>query len=275
MGKRFTKKKRKKKTSIIIIVLEIVLLLVAIFFLLKIVPKNNDSDVVLFSKCSIIENLMAESELNSDQLILVNKEHAVPDNYAADLVSFGNNKQKANSMIISPMNTMVSDAKAKGYVLNVVSAYRSNELQQKLIDQDYQEYIDKGYSKEEALKNTYDYLMPPGYSEHHTGLALDILCDENEEMDATQANEAGNKWMLQNCTKYGFILRYPKGFEDITGCKYEPWHLRYVGTPVAEFITSNNITFEDFVEILQADKSQSAVLLAKIIRGAAITAINK
>ena len=85
------------------------------------------------------------------------------------------------------------------------------------------------------------YSAKPGYSEHQTGLAFDI----NSIRDSFADTKEG-LWLAKNAHIYGFILRYPKGKESITGYKYEPWHYRYVGVSVAQYIFENQITFEEY-----------------------------
>ena len=93
--------------------------------------------------------------------------------------------------------------------------------------------------------------LPAGHSEHETGLSLDILCSGNTQMDLTQANEPGNRWLVEHCAEYGFILRYPKDKENITGIAFEPWHFRYVGKEAAQFMSSRGLTLEEFFIILK------------------------
>ena len=88
----------------------------------------------------------------------------------------------------------------------------------------------------------------PGTSEHHTGLALDIVTPTYQVLDDGYATTDAFKWLYENCADYGFILRYPENTTHITGIIYEPWHYRYVGVEVAKYITENNITFEEYIE---------------------------
>ena len=84
----------------------------------------------------------------------------------------------------------------------------------------------------------------PGYSEHQTGLALDITTRLAEDEEFVNTEEFS--WLKENAHKYGFILRYPEGKENITGYSYEPWHYRYVGIDVATKIYNENITFDEY-----------------------------
>ncbi len=101
--------------------------------------------------------------------------------------------------------------------------------------------------------NAYNLVAPPGASEHHTGLAIDIaLLKNGKYTDDITGEEPELKWLFKNCYRFGFILRYPKGKEDITGYSYEPWHFRYVGLDAAKIISENNITLEEYHELLNS-----------------------
>ena len=123
-----------------------------------------------------------------------------------------------------------------GMSLGVTSSYRSYESQQKIynsyLKSNGQEYVDK-------------YVALPGYSEHQTGLALDVKSLNASPFKIT--NEY--KWMINNAYKYGFILRYPEEKADITGYNAEAWHFRYVGKEAADYIYKNNITYDEYCAI--------------------------
>ena len=127
-------------------------------------------------------------------------------------------------------------SKKAGMSLGVTSSYRSYESQQKVYDtylkSNGQEYVDK-------------YVATPGYSEHQTGLALDVKSTLSSPFKTTKEY----KWMINNAYKYGFVLRYPEGLENITGYNAESWHFRYVGEKIAKYIHDNNITYEEYCAI--------------------------
>ena len=100
------------------------------------------------------------------------------------------------------------------------------------------------------MELTYQQVMPAGHSEHETGLALDITARGNDKLDESQAAEKEIQWLHENCWKYGFILRYPKDKEAVTGISYEPWHFRYVGREAAEYLYENRLTLEEFWELI-------------------------
>ena len=116
---------------------------------------------------------------------------------------------------------------------------------------EYQEYI-LNYNLLKKGLSSYKTIALPGHSEHQTGLALDFaLIINNMYVDNFDDSFNEVQWIHKNAYKYGFILRYPKGKEDITGYKYEPWHLRYVGKKIAKEIYESDITLEEYkVKIL-------------------------
>lgn len=168
----------------------------------------------------------------------------------ATLQPICNGRLNASAYLYDSLVQMLADAGEEGFSYWIASAWRSREKQQRLIDEDVRSAMQRGLSYTEALQETYKETMPAGHSEHETGLALDILCSGNMNMDASQAEEAGNIWLRENCFRYGFILRYPKEKEEITGVHYEPWHLRYVGKEAAKFLKKYDLTLEEYWQLL-------------------------
>ena len=190
-------------------------------------------------------------EENKELLILVNREHALEESiYEDSLRTICNGRLQASEYLYDDLVDLLAAAAEEGYEYWIASAYRSRERQQELVDEDVARYMAQGMSRQQALEKTYEQTMPAGKSEHETGLALDILCSENLNMDTTQAEEAGNIWLAEHAHEYGFILRYPVEKEEITGILYEPWHFRYVGKEAAMFLWENELTLEEFWEII-------------------------
>ncbi len=108
----------------------------------------------------------------------------------------------------------------------------------------------QGFSYIESFQLSSRRVTVPGASEHQLGLALDIVCTSHQDLDEAFADTDAGIWLAQNSYKYGFILRYPKEKEYITGIKYEPWHFRYVGIEAATVITERGLTLEEFWEEL-------------------------
>lgn len=144
-------------------------------------------------------------------------------------------ERKMDKVAIKPLEELVNTAKEHGIILIGNSAYRSYEMQRKL----YKESI-----KSNGIEHTKNYVAKPGFSEHQSGLSIDIT---NEKRYFAKGTIEAN-WLAQNCYKYGFIIRYPEDKKDITGIAYEPWHIRYVGKEVAKDIHDNNITLEEYLK---------------------------
>ncbi len=187
-------------------------------------------------------------------LLLVNKEHELSASYQPVLRSICKGRLETADILYEDLCAMLEAGEQAGYQYWIASAYRDRAYQQGLVDEDVEKYMSKGYSYEAALQKTYEYTMPPGSSEHETGLALDILCSTNTIMDESQKGEPGNRWLVQHCHEYGFILRYPEDKEGITDIHYEPWHFRYVGKEAAAYLTQKGWTLEEFYQVLESDR---------------------
>lgn len=183
-------------------------------------------------------------------LVLVNAGHGLPEDYDVSLRTICNGRLMASGELYPDLVDMLEAAGEAGHHYWIASAWRSRKKQQKLVDEDVQTAMKKGASYEEALRETYKETMPAGHSEHETGLALDILCQQNLKMDRSQAEEPANIWLRKNSWRYGFILRYPKDKKSVTGINYEPWHFRYVGKRAAAYIHKNGLALEEFWERL-------------------------
>lgn len=180
-----------------------------------------------------------ESNLETNNLVLVNKFYYLAEDYVPDdLVSLSgdynkgtNNKLRSEAALA--FMEMCDAAKLDNIIIYNLSAYRSYDYQVNL----YNKYVERDGDEADI------YSARPGFSEHQTGLCLDLnLIDSSFE----GTDEA--LWLQDNAYKYGFILRFPKGKEDITGYKYEPWHYRYVGKEAAKIIYEDDITLEEYYE---------------------------
>lgn len=160
--------------------------------------------------------------------------------------------QYVDSRAAPAYKSMYNAAKKEGITLYLRSGYRSIATQKTNYNNEIQRYINLGNSKEEATRLTELYYTRPGDSEHHTGLAFDIITPEyhrdvytlNEKFADTKAYE----WLINNCAEYGFIERYPKSKKDITDINWEPWHYRYVGVEHAKYIMENGLCLEEYIQ---------------------------
>lgn len=178
------------------------------------------------------------SEL-SWNMILINNWNCLPENFNVSLHETESG-EKVDERIYPHLEKMLLDAEESGHSPKITSGYRSKEKQQQLFEDRVDDYMAVGYSRKKATSLTNEYAAKPGYSEHETGLAVDI-----NSKDGNSWNLYG--WLKDNCYKYGFILRYPDGKEDITGIEYEPWHFRYVGEEAAQYIHEYSITLEEYI----------------------------
>ena len=181
------------------------------------------------------------------RLILVNKQHPVPEDYIVELETIKGN-MKCDARIISDLSAMFQAADADGVNLAVCSPYRDLNRQEWLFERKIKSYMKKGMSYMEAYSLASQIVMVPGASEHQLGLAIDINCDTYTSLDEGFADTEAGKWLAAHCYEYGFILRYPLGKEYITGVEYEPWHFRYVGKEAATVISEQGICLEEFIE---------------------------
>lgn len=179
-------------------------------------------------------------------LILVNDWNAMPEEYESTvtLVDYRGNHQ-FDSRMVEQLDAMMRAGSSLG--LWPVSAYRPYSLQKKLYNQEVNEWKAAGYSQEEAEIKAATVVKRPGTSEHNTGLALDLLGSGYATLTEGFADTQAYAWLQEHCADYGFILRFPKGKEDITGVIYEPWHYRYVGVEHAKEIMSRGLCLEEYL----------------------------
>ena len=169
---------------------------------------------------------------------LVNPWNEVPEDYVLNLVEVEG--EKADYTCAGVLAKMLIDCREAGFRCPLDSGYRSIETQQYLWNARYNNYIKEGYSAEEAKALTWQKVAYPGTSEHHTGLAVDII--GTDEMYA---------WLYEHSWEYGFIVRYPADKIEITGIMYEPWHFRYVGKEMAKAVFDSGLTLEEYLESIR------------------------
>ena len=185
-------------------------------------------------------NTKPADNLNTN-LLLVNKYNYLTEDYVpSNLENISTTYARSGMQLVKEakeaFETLSENAKKDGMNVIAMSSYRSYDYQVNL----YNNYVAQD-GKEAADK----YSARPGYSEHQTGLAVDVY---NLDLPYTSFEETEEfTWMQENAYKYGFILRFPKDKVDITGYQYESWHYRYVGKKVAKEIKDNNLTLEEYI----------------------------
>ena len=194
-----------------------------------------------------VEDILFAFENNAQEtveewnLILVNRENAVPKNYSVELTRLSNGEQ-IDSRIYPSLQQMFDDARAQGISPIVISGYRTHDKQEVLMQEKIAAYEAEGNSKSDAKSLAENWVAIPGTSEHQLGIAVDIRADKQGS-----TNEQVYEWLSQNAYKYGFILRYPSNKVEITGINYEPWHYRYVGNEAALAIQEQGMCLEEYL----------------------------
>ena len=176
-------------------------------------------------------------------MILVNRENPLPSDFSVETVSVDSFGHQVDQRIVEDLNAMLEAGKEAGYRYSVSTAYRSFEKQDSLYKAKLQELLNAGFDQKTAEIAAEATVAKAGTSEHNTGLALDIIPTNGASSDASPEG----KWLLEHAAEYGFILRYPKEREAVTGFSYEPWHFRYVGKEQATKIADSGLCLEEYL----------------------------
>lgn len=186
-------------------------------------------------------------------LLLINEDHPLKnDNIELDVLSNG---YRVDKRIASSFEEFEQAAKKAGIDFVIVSSYRSVADQETVFNASLTEHMNAGSTKGEAEKLTREYITVPGTSEHHTGLAIDVIDEEWNKAgkgleDSFYDSKAG-KWIDEHAADFGFVIRYPADKVKITSINYEPWHLRYVGKENARYMKAHNLVLEEYLELLK------------------------
>lgn len=217
---------------------------------LKAIEKQEDENILIVDTAEA-NSPEIDSKITDWELILVNKDNKLPKNYEVELKDVEYVPHKVDKRIVESLKKMLSDARKQGLNPLVISSYRSHEFQQTLYNNKIKEFRELGYSKKVAEEKASYWVAIPGTSEHEIGLALDIVATNYQELDEEQENTPVQKWLMENCYKYGFILRYPTEKKEITKINYEPWHYRYVGVENATFMEEKGFCLEEYIDYLK------------------------
>lgn len=201
----------------------------------------------ILSEVQELFHAYVKANLEDEYLMLVNKEVNLAESYEPKTlvlpdVPFTASSDKVVRVMeekaAKALEELFEAAREDGIILLANSGYRSYSIQKNLYETNL---------RVRGREHTEKYSAQPGASEHQTGLAMDIVAEDYQTLNEGFDNTEAFKWLSENAYKYGFILRYLEGKEDITGYAYEPWHYRYVGLPYSEYITKNNLTLEEFL----------------------------
>lgn len=208
-------------------------------------PAGSAADPV--SEETEVQFVFASEETAGELHVIVNKEHPLPETYQPkDLVipnipfifEGDHEKRYLRKEAALAAEQLFEAAKAEHIDLYGVSGYRSYNTQKAL----YAFNVNR-----EGKKHASRYSAAAGTSEHQTGLALDVTAESaGFQLDPSFADTAEGTWLAKHAHEYGFIIRYPRGKEDITGYAYEPWHLRYIGAEAAAAVFEAGLTLEEW-----------------------------
>jgi D-alanyl-D-alanine carboxypeptidase len=223
------------------------LLFITAFLVFVIIPRLHPENGPVSQDSKIFNKKQFSVNDPASIWAVVNKGRALPSSYTPpDLVApnvplrlpGSDPEMQIRTVAAADLQQLFNDAKSKGLNLMLSSGYRSFVLQQSVYNSTVNAEGQQGADSSSAK---------PGHSEHQTGLAADIEPTSREcEVELCFANTAEGKWLAGNSYKYGFIIRYQKNQEKLTGYEYEPWHVRYVGKDLARQIHTSNKTLEQF-----------------------------
>ena len=232
-----------------------------------------------YSYSTKVDESILKTGLHSDYLLLVNKKLPLGEAYVPPSlvtlrtdITYGEKSIELNSRAADALYLMMQEMNAAGVTdVKVTSAYRSYQYQTSLFNQYLndeaqgisknayacfgEDYIQKNYvsrglkvlSTADAKAVVLSYSAAPGSSEHQSGLCVDFMTSTMTDLDLTFETTQAFAWLSQNAYRFGYILRYPKGKEGITGYTYEPWHYRFVGREAATDIYMGKITLEEYL----------------------------
>ena len=275
-GKRIKDSKQqilvKKSLIIIFLILLIINMILLILRGIKFIKnKINDETVETFSSLEKNENIGKIDEVNEKdknngkdteinniitdwKLILINKDNIIPNDYQLEVQEI-EGIHKADYRIVEQIKKMLNDARKQGLDPIICSSYRTKEFQENLFYNKVKYYLKLGYTQQKAEEEASYWVTIPRTSEHEVGLAIDIVSKKYQILDKKQEETKVQKWLIEHCTDYGFVLRYPTEKKDITKINYEPWHYRYVGLEHAKIMKEKNFCLEEYIEYLKENKN--------------------
>ena len=200
-------------------------------------------------------SLSAKAEVTTERdwrLMLVNPDNILPENFSVDLTmtKYG---YEVDSRIVDDVTALIEGAAKDNVKLLICYGYRTLEQSQQLFEKQLRKQRSYGLSEEAALAEAKRWVAPPGTSDHHTGLALDIVTPEHQVLNHAFYNTPAGQWMAEHSWEYGFVIRFPEDKQEITGITYEPWHLRFVGKEHAAEMHKNNECLEEYVARLYGE----------------------
>lgn len=221
--------------------------------------QSKPKDTISQSSTQSTQSTQSSTPSTSDNwaLYVIGNNNPLPENFSVETKSVAGERM-LDKRCADYAIQMLNDAASQKVGLFVTSAYRSIQKQKENMESYINSLMAQGYNKEEAAAQARKEIAVPGCSEHNAGLAMDIVSDDywsnHSDLDESFEKLPQYKWLIDNSWKYGFILSYPKGKENITGFIYEPWHYRFVGLEHAKKIhevyeqTGEFLTVNEYIE---------------------------
>ncbi len=198
---------------------------------------------------------------DDDFFFVVNKQIRLPDDYYIETETV-QGSYELEKTAAKYCRAMIEAAKEDGIELKILSAYRTVKYQQKLFDRNVKSRMENyGMSYEEAYADTSVNIAPPGGSEHNAGLAVDIITMNDWDTYEGFEDTKEFAWLQEHAAEYGFIMRYAKEKEDITGYIYEPWHYRYIGVKYAADVQQSGLCLEEYFEKYVWNNTDDEILI--------------
>lgn len=203
---------------------------------------------------SLVQALPKTSSSSDWNLILINRDKPLLSDlrWPTELLPNG---IEVDQRLIKPIQVWSEQAAKDGHDMAILSGYRSIGQQKANFQSSLNDYLAQGYSQEDAEEKVQELIQPEGASEHHSGLAIDVISQSYLNMGGNLNTDFENQpaydYYVSTMADHGFILRYPRDKEAITGINFEPWHYRYVGVENAKFMTDHNLCLEEYVDLLK------------------------
>lgn len=213
-------------------------------------PADVTEDPQIAAQMALKQQAMDIYSRNKDFIFLVDENHPLAEGYSFEHHTL-NCGLDIDKRIYNDFSEMLNACNMAGYEYNIINAYIDKATQTELYNSAVAHYVDQGLLEEEAQAQVGKSVDKPGCSEHETGLAIDLTDVEVLGEEDYKSTRGTDQWLMNNCHKYGFINRYPANKVSVTGVSDEQWQFRYVGREAAEFMAANNLSLEEFMELVQ------------------------
>lgn len=220
----------------------------ALLLALALLPVSATAAVTGEKTQSMMQELQEPCRSEDWRVLLVNQWNPLPEDFAVTLKKLPGGLS-VDERAYEDLTNMLEDCKKAGLQPEVCSAYRDIATQKRLHKNKIARLRAAGYSQKAAEEEAVRWVAAPGTSEHHTGLAVDLVAAAYPYLNQRQETTPEQVWLMEHCWEYGFVLRYPSGKSELTGVGYEPWHYRYVGRETALTMREKGLCLEEWITL--------------------------